>query len=108
MTDDRSRDVSGALTEVRTVHSRARSALDRIQSEWGHDNFDDPDYPPKPARLEGESHEDYQVRWRPWYEGFHAARITMADPDYDEMVAALGKVVELLEPWKKAGSRRRR
>lgn len=108
MTDDRSRDVGAALTEVRTVHSRALSALDRIQSEWGGDTFDDPDYPPRPARLEGESSDDYNTRWRVWFDGYREAKIEMADPDYDEMVAALETVVELLDRWKKAGRRRRR
>lgn len=106
--DNRSKDRTTALTEVRTVHSRALSAIDLIESVWGGDTFDDPDYPPAPTRLEGESLDDFNVRWRPWFEGRLAAQIEMADPDHEEMLAALRQVAELLEPWKKAGARRRR
>jgi hypothetical protein len=37
---DRGKDVSNALTEVRTVHSRAKSALDKFERGYG---MSDPD-----------------------------------------------------------------
>lgn len=107
MTDDRSRDTSVALAEIRTVHSRALSAIECLDGEWAGEFHDDPDHPIL-TRGEDESYDDWQERWRPWQEERLARRIKMADQDHDEMLAALQKVVELLEPWKKHGGRRRR
>lgn len=71
-----------ALTAVRTVHSRALTGLDQL--EQGN------------IRMDGEY---------AWNDGDF---LVMQDEDYEEMRAALEKVVELLAPWKKAGARRRR
>lgn len=96
---DRSKDTSTALTEVRTVHSRAISALDRIEGVWGGDNFYDPEYP-----SWEECRDDFDMtyaEWHHWRPGF-----MMADPDHDDMIAALEQVTELLAPWSK-GRRKR-
>lgn len=91
---DRKNDVSTALTEVRTVHSRALSALDKLNSLYAVDTW----YDGVPWDGEG-GNEGY---WD-WYAAHH---ITYADPDHDEIYEALQKVVELLAPWQ--GKRRRR
>jgi len=74
MSADRGRDTSDALTEVRTVHKRAKSALDRL------DHLDE---------YRGTYYSDDRI-----------------DPDTPEIRAALEKVVELLEPWKRTGRAR--
>ena len=69
---DRSKEKeTSALTSVRTVHSRARTALTEIER--------------------GNSRHD----------GVFTYDVMFQDPDYAEMRAALEKVVELLEPWAK-------
>lgn len=67
-----------ALTAVRTVHSRALTALDQLE------------------------------RGNCRHDGDYLYGIQFQDEDYDEMRAALEKVAELLGPWRKAGARRRR
>jgi hypothetical protein len=67
----RSKDVSRELTEVRTVHSRALSAIGRL---------------------------DFLVEQR---RGVDAWCYGDPDPDFDEMRAALAKVVESLERWRR-------
>lgn len=94
MTDDRSRDVSAALTEIRTVHSRALSALHRLDSEWCGDSWWDG--VPWDGQGGNEGH-------TAWYDAHH---INYVDPDYDEMYDALETVAELLERWEKRGRRR--
>ena len=70
---DRSKEKeTSALTSVRTVHSRARTALKEL--ERGNSRFD------------GE------------YVGFDTR---FQDEDYEQMRAALEKVEELLAPWAK-------
>jgi hypothetical protein len=103
MSTDRSADTSPALTEVRTVHSRALSAIARLDSEYAGTNIPDPDYPPY-SGYEGPGMD--RADYAEWHTGYVNAWINMADPDHDEMRAALAKVAELLEPW--AGKRRRR
>lgn len=71
---DRSRDTSRELTEVRTVHSRAANALWSITERLDTIRANSP--------------------------GLYEP----ADPDRNEMAAALERVVELLSPW----ARRRR
>lgn len=99
---DRSRDVSTALTEVRTVHSRALSALNRLDGEWAGERIPDPDYPP---------YDGYQgpgmnrLEYAEWHKGYVDSMINMADPDHDEMIEALEQVVELLDRWEKRGRR---
>lgn len=70
---DRRKDVSDALTEVRTVLSRARSARSRI--EW--------------VRTRATEGDDWE---RSHY---------TVDPDTDEMLAALQTVMETLERWQR-------
>lgn len=72
---DRRRDTSCELTEVRTVHSRAKTALKTVRD--------------RPAYLERMFKEYGPASWRP-----HDA-----DPDNADMVAALEQVVVLLERW---------
>lgn len=109
MTLDRSRDVSTALTEVRTVLNRAKSAIDKLDSEYAGDWVVDAEWMeanPRPGPRKPEDDPDYYQRW---LDGYHEhGGMHVADPDHDEMRAALEQVVKLLEPWKKAGARRRR
>lgn len=100
---DRSKDTSTALTEVRTVHSRALSAIDRLDGEWGGDLYRDPDFPPYDGYTGPGRNNDAYAQW---HSDEWDARIMMADPDHDEMRAALERVAEILAPW--AGKRRRR
>ena len=78
--DDRGRDVSQELTEVRTVLSRAESAICSIER-----------YRANPTKMDARYGGNY---------GF--------DPDGKDMLSALGEVVELLERWRKTGSTKRR
>jgi hypothetical protein len=77
---DRGRDVSQELTEVRTVLSRAESALQRIQHYRSEPREVDPRYGGN--------------------EGF--------DPDGEDMLRELSAVVIRLSRWRKTGSTRRR
>ncbi len=84
----RGRESSEAMTEVRTVLSRAESALDRIgppstETEWT-------------AQRPGEN-----LSYTERMAGRHE------DPDADRMRTALTAVVALLEPWRKTGSTKR-
>jgi hypothetical protein len=89
---DRSKETSNALTEVRTVLSRAETALyDVRRSHEGKRNPDVPDY----KHASGEDYSEWHDR----------AYIIYEDEDKAQMVAALERVVELLKPW--AGKRRR-
>lgn len=83
----RGRESGEALTEVRTVLSRAESALRRIgppghETEWT-------------GRKAG-VRMDYDERKAGRHE----------DPDADAMRAALQRVIDELEPWRKTGSTR--
>lgn len=101
-TFDRSKDVSTALSEVRTVLNRAKSAIDKLDTPYAGDDWWDGVPWDRPNNVTNEE-------WRASHEAWSSEhRINYADPDHDEMRAALEKVVELLEPWKKAGARRRR
>jgi hypothetical protein len=81
---NRGRETSDALVSVRTVLSRAETAL--IEIERGEYACDDGGYP-----IRDESGE--------W--------ITYPDEDYDEMRAALERVVESLEWWRRTGRPRK-
>ena len=72
MRDRRKDKETTALTSVRTVHSRARTALKEI--ERGN------------SRVNGE---------------FQYGGTYELDEDYEEMKAALENVVALLDPWSK-------
>jgi hypothetical protein len=73
MRDRRKDKETTSLTSVRTVHSRARTALNEIRR--GN------------SRVNGE----FQYGGGPY----------PLDEDFDEMETALEKVVELLDPWSK-------
>lgn len=73
---DRSKHTSAALTEIRTVRSRAQSAIERIESNDGQAESEW-----LPARMD----EDGYVE---------ASRRRYRDPDADEMVALLNEFIE--------------
>ncbi|GAA0627468.1 hypothetical protein HPO96_37080 [Kribbella sandramycini] len=81
---DRGRETSDALVAVRTVLSRAETALQEI---------DRPNY----TRDE---------QGNPVFDS-NGFRILSQDEDYDEMRAALEHVVESLEWWRRTGRPRR-
>lgn len=69
---DRSKEKeTNALTSVRTVHSRALTAIKEIR----------------------------RGNWR--VDGLYVGRETIPDEDAPEMIARLEQVVELLDPWAK-------
>ncbi len=83
----RGRESGEALTEIRTVLSRAESALERIgpegtETEWL----------------------GRQARTHPAYDELKAGQ--HEDPDANQMRAALQRVIDELEPWRKTGSTR--
>ncbi|WP_372412525.1 hypothetical protein [Streptomyces luteireticuli] len=79
----RGREVSRALTEVRTVLSRAESALSALTA--------------RPTELLHES----DGRGPLWDE--HGEWVRAYDPDHEEIRAALGTVIALLSPWRRTG-----
>lgn len=84
MTVDRGHEVTNALTEVRTVLSRAETALailDRGPSEWRQVGFEEPNAA------------DYRA----------PIHVREPDPDQDEMAEALREVVVLLARWRRTG-----
>jgi hypothetical protein len=82
---DRSRDVSRELTEVRTVLSRAESALAVLQDE-----------PPRAG------HWDYSTVPAVWVdEG------PLIDPDRDDMIAEIEVTIARLARWRRKGPPRR-
>jgi len=83
----RGRESGNALTEIRTVLSRAETALDLIGP---------PGYrTERTARPAGAG-----MSYRDRVAGAHE------DPDADRMRAALQRVIEELEEWRKTGSTR--
>lgn len=82
----RGRESGNALTEVRTVLSRAESALQMIGPP-GHETEN-------AGRKSGPGIMSYAERKA----GVHE------DPEADAMRAALQAVVDLLDPWRKTGS----
>jgi hypothetical protein len=104
---DLGRATSDLLSEIRTVHSRAESAL--RDGEWISNSKW---WIKRPVKVFSETEYDewdyvdprgnVQKRRRPkdlgWSEGVHVPH-----PQRDEMRAALEKVVELLAPWAKTG-----
>lgn len=86
---DRGRDSGEALTAVRTVLSRAETALDELgpdgsKTEW-------------PPRTGYRAQDDYSVR--------EAGRFE--DPDAPAMRTALRTAIALLSPWRKTGRTQR-
>ena len=80
---DRGRETSNALTEVRTVLSRAETALDYI------------------VHGPTEGHTEYDENHH--YVGFHRE----FDPDHEEMEEALRQCVMLLSRWRRTGRPKR-
>lgn len=80
---DRGNETSRALTEVRTVLSRAETALDALSS----------------GPMEYVTEHDEEGR----YVGYHRE----PDPEQEAMVDALRVAVAALTPWRRAGARRR-
>lgn len=80
---DRGQDTSRALTEVRTVLSRAETCLDWLASG--------------PSEYE----QDYDADAKKWV----AQRFD--DEDQELMTEAMRKVVVALAQWRKSGARRR-
>lgn len=82
---DRGAEKSYALTEVRTVLSRAETAIKLLESgptEWRYDV----------EWIDGERHSE---------------RITEYDPDHKDMIFALRAVVAQLERWRRTGKGKR-
>lgn len=120
-TTDRSKDTSIELTEVRTVLSRAETALEQVQwsirrngmciKGWEYIEVG----PPNPIRP---TTQGARRSWRPgtkyhgWVRGHRCdideCDIYHHDPDAEEMAGKLDYVVRLLEPWRGKRSRRRR
>ncbi|MGZ0151891.1 hypothetical protein ACXJJ3_32875 [Kribbella sp. WER1] len=89
---DRSNETSNTLTDVRTVLSRAETALYDVRRSTESER--DPDQP------------GYDRDNETWEEYLDRAYIRFEDEDKDEMTARLEQVVELLSPWR--GKRRRK
>lgn len=84
---DPNKDVSGPLTEVRTVLSRAETALETLVTGG------------TVLRWDGKQQ---------WTNGQWDRGTPIDHPDGDEMVAALRQAVVLLSPWRKTGSVKRK
>ena len=87
---DRGREAGKALTEVRTVLSRALTALDLLDGPRETWRLPKPPSPAGTADM-GEPPSD-------------GSRPAGYDPDITLMRAALEQVVDLLSPWRKTGS----
>lgn len=86
---ERGSEAGVALTEIRTVRSRARTARDRLNRPWEEHRLPKPPSPPGTADM-GEPPAD---RSKPM--GY--------DPEVREMRAALDQTIALLERWEKTG-----
>jgi hypothetical protein len=86
---DRGRDSGEALTSVRTVLSRAETALGELGPEGTRTEF--------PPRTGDQAQDNYPLRKAGRFE----------DPDAPSMRQALRAVVALLDPWRKTGRTKR-
>lgn len=84
---DRGNETSRALTEVRTVLSRAETAADMLAAG--------------PSEYSGEYVDREDGSGKKWV----AHRYE--DPEQEEMLEALQKAVALLSPWRRVSGRRR-
>jgi len=85
---DRGRDTSRSLTDVRTVLSRAETALADLTRRSYHPNM--------PAtRWDREADR--------WVETGELVGGDQDDPDIEEMCAALEQAVSLLDKWRRTG-----
>lgn len=92
---DRGREAGYALTEVRTVLSRARTAL-RLLGDGQPTEWHRLPQTPQPARVTGNGAPPHD-----------RSRGRFADPDVAVMRAALAHVVTLLEPWDRTATAKR-
>ena len=86
---DRGRDSGEALTSVRTVLSRAETALEELGPEGTRREW--------PTKTGDPAQDNYPLRKAGKFE----------DPDASAMRAALCAVVDLLGPWRKTGRTKR-
>ncbi len=98
MTDDidLGREVSNLLSEVRTVLSRARTALlgyDAVAQEW------DDQWMSKARLVTTQG----RFWWLPEGDPNRIDEVSIPHPDAAEIQAAMEKVVELLSPWDRTG-----
>lgn len=73
--------VSGLLVDVRTIHSRTKTAL--LDAQRFPDNYLD-----EPGRM---------------IDGKYHPGVMLPHPDTTEIIAALQAVAKLLEPWERTG-----
>lgn len=97
--EDRSRDISGPLSEVRTVLSRAETAMDSLVAHSYRGNM------PYRAFIRSEERQPdgYFGHWE-WV----GPSGSEPDPDTEAMYYALERTVRDLARWRKAGKRKRR
>lgn len=88
-TADRGRDSGEALTSVRTVLSRAETALEELGPEGARTEW--------PLKTGDRERDEYSVREARMFE----------DPDAPAMRQALRAVVAVLSPWRKTGRTKR-
>lgn len=94
--------MSRELTEVRTVLSRAETALGALVELSYRGNEKRGHYVPKPTTEP----DGPRIRWH--LDGYLPPSGHAPDPDVEDMHAALEQVVALLARWRKAGKTRRR
>lgn len=93
--EDRSEDVSNALTEVRSILTRAETAMDNLVRDSYRGNYSTPVY----GYVAGS--------WRHTGE-YRQPTGREPDPDTEAMYYALERVVRDLSRWRRAGKRKRR
>ena len=99
---DLGRATSAPLVEVRTVLSRAETALESLKQHDGTDTWSHFESTPgmwvsKKGRSEA-CLDDFRAGAAEWVDGEY-----IPHPDYDRMVTTLEEVVRLLSPWKRTG-----
>lgn len=100
--EDLGRSTSGPLVEVRTVLSRAQTALFELEApyEGMHRVLGGPRWTVEGSKpIYGPPDENGRRRGT----GEWTERVTAPHPQGAEMVEAMRKVVELLEPWERTG-----
>lgn len=91
-TYERGNETTQALTEVRTVLSRAETALVSLERE---------------RASEGTPLSSWQLRFPDEYDT-HGDGLQHADPDIDDMIDALNETVKRLDKYRRTGKTRRR
>lgn len=87
---DPHRSVSNMLTEVRTVLSRAETALDTLVSNRSSDHYQIVAEHEHFVKVPGQSMRRY------------VPAVWITHPDVDEMIERLEMVIDLLAPWRRA------